>query len=101
MLFEVGAEESVLSAIEAAAPSLEEGSAPFEIELDRLKILPENKLYLRYNGSLTTPPCTEGVRWFLFQATSTVTAEEVKVFIDRIGANARGPQPLNARMILR
>jgi carbonic anhydrase len=100
VLFEEGAKKSIISAIEAAA-SEEEGSAPFEIGLDQVEFQPKSEPYFRYNGSLTTPPCSEGVRWYVLQSTATVTAEEVKIFIDRIGADARGAQPLNARIIAR
>lgn len=101
VLFEEGVKKSVVSAIEAAAPSKKEGSAPFEIKLDRVEFHPKSEPYFRYNGSLTTPPCTEGVRWYVLQSTATVTAEEVKTFLDQIGPDARDPQPLNARIIAR
>ncbi|MEH6588967.1 MAG: carbonic anhydrase family protein [Halioglobus sp.] len=57
--------------------------------------------YYRYNGSLTTPPCSEGVRWFVLKDINTTTREQQAVYKGLIGDDARGPQPQNARIILR
>ena len=56
--------------------------------------------YYRYTGSLTTPPCTEGVRWFVSKSIHTVAAEQRDEFVGLIGEDARGPQPLNSRLVL-
>lgn len=56
--------------------------------------------YYRYNGSLTTPPCSEGLRWFVIPLTETMSEEQVASYIDLIGADARGAQPVNARVVL-
>ena len=57
--------------------------------------------YYRFNGSLTTPPCSEGVRWFVMKAPMTIAKEQVKAFEDVMGhANNRPVQKTNARLIL-
>ena len=56
--------------------------------------------YYRYNGSLTTPPCTEGLRWFVIPVVQTISEDQIANYIDLIGADARGPQPVNARIVL-
>lgn len=65
------------------------------------KMLPKNKEYYRFNGSLTTPPCSEGVRWFVMKNYSNVSAEEVKEFSHTMHhPNNRPIQPINARKVL-
>ena len=64
--------------------------------------LPSNKKYYRFDGSLTTPPCSEGVRWFVLQKYSHISKEQVKKFAEVIGGNDNRPiQPINARKILK
>ena len=64
------------------------------------ELLPANRAYRRFNGSLTTPPCSEGVKWFVMQDAIEVSAAQVKAFSKVIGANARPTQPLNGRFVL-
>lgn len=57
--------------------------------------------YYRLNGSLTTPPCTEGVRWFVLKTPMTISAEQLHIFETTMGhTNNRPVQKLNARLIL-
>ncbi|WP_281223582.1 carbonic anhydrase [Photobacterium sanguinicancri] len=63
-------------------------------------LLPRSREYYRFNGSLTTPPCSEGVRWFVLKEHLTSTREEVNALQQVMGNNARPLQPLNARTIL-
>ncbi|MRJ02770.1 MAG: carbonic anhydrase [Epsilonproteobacteria bacterium] len=57
--------------------------------------------YYRYNGSFTTPPCTEGVRWILFKESVTASKEQIERFRKVMGENNRPVQPLKARVILK
>jgi len=57
------------------------------------------KEYYRYPGSLTNPPCTEGVAWFVARHPLPVKEEDVRRFRMSEGDNARPPQPLNARTV--
>lgn len=64
-------------------------------------LLPRKRNYFRFNGSLTTPPCTEGVRWFVLKNAITISKEQIKSFKDIIKNNNNRPiQPINARVIL-
>jgi carbonic anhydrase len=66
-----------------------------------LGLLPVNGQYLRYSGSLTTPPCTEGVLWAIMRERMTVSREQVQAFERALGfANNRPVQPVNARTLL-
>ena len=62
-------------------------------------LLPTNREYVSYQGSLTTPPCTEGVQWFVFQHPVEIPAEFVARFRQIMGDNARPIQPLNGRRL--
>lgn len=75
-----------------------------ETEVDRVAInvadlLPENHAYYTFTGSLTTPPCTEGVTWFVLQHPASVSAEEIARFGAIYPMNARPVQPLNGREV--
>lgn len=63
-------------------------------------LLPANRSYSRFDGSLTTPPCSEGVKWFVMKDAIEVSAAQVQKFAKVVGANARPIQPLNGRAVL-
>ena len=65
-------------------------------------LLPHNHGYYRFNGSLTTPPCTEGVWWLVMKLYQTVSREQIEKFAHTMHhPNNRAVQPLNARAILK
>ena len=64
-------------------------------------LLPKNKAYYRFEGSLTTPPCSEGVRWFVLKDYMPISKEEVDTFLHTMHhPNNRPVQPANARKVL-
>jgi len=64
-------------------------------------MLPKDKHYYRFNGSLTTPPCTEGVRWFVLKSPVTVSKEQVEKFHHLMHHDNNRPiQPLDARVVI-
>jgi carbonic anhydrase len=68
--------------------------------LNVMAMLPESKAYYGFDGSLTTPPCSEGVKWMVLKTPMTVSPEQVLKFqhIMKV-ANNRPLQPLNGRTI--
>ncbi len=58
---------------------------PFDLR----SFLPASTINYQYLGSLTTPPCTEGVRWFVLTDVLTVSDEDMAQFTRRIAFNAR------------
>jgi len=66
-------------------------------------LLPTNKAYYRFDGSLTTPPCSEAVRWFVLKDYSHVSAAQAEKFVNVMmkGRNNRPVQPINARKVLK
>ncbi len=58
------------------------------------------KNYFRFNGSLTTPPCTEGVRWIVMQSRPGLSRRQLNAFQQALKhPNNRPIQPLNARIV--
>ena len=62
-------------------------------------LLPAERGYWRYTGSLTTPPCSEGVRWHVLKTPVEVSKAQIDALRARYPANARPVQPLNGRVI--
>jgi carbonic anhydrase len=64
-------------------------------------LMPVNKSYYRFSGSLTTPPCTEGVRWILMKNPLTASKEQIDAFKKAVRHdNNRPVQALNGRVII-
>jgi len=64
-------------------------------------ILPKDQAYYRFNGSLTTPPCSEGVRWLVIKDIVPVEKQQINAFINILHEpNNRPIQPINSRNIL-
>ena len=67
--------------------------------IDLRTLLPVDKGYYTFQGSLTTPPCSEGVRWFVLKTPMTLAANELTAFAKLYPMNARPTQPLNGRAV--
>jgi carbonic anhydrase len=64
-------------------------------------LLPAERGYYRFNGSLTTPPCSEGVVWLVMKQPVAAGADQIGQFARVMGhPNNRPVQPLNARVVL-
>ena len=62
-------------------------------------LLPSSLAYYTYSGSLTTPPCTEGVQFFILKEPVTISTKQLETFVKLYPINARPVQPLNGRVI--
>ena len=66
-----------------------------------LRLLPRNLRYYRFAGSLTTPPCTEGVSWLVLKSYDHIDQAQAEKFTRAVGShNNRPVQPLNARVVI-
>jgi carbonic anhydrase len=72
---------------------------PADVAVDINAMLPEARSYYTYMGSLTTPPCSEGVLWLVLKTPVPVSREQVGVFGRLYAMNARPVQPANGRLI--
>ena len=70
------------------------------VQIDLSQILPPDRGYYTFPGSLTTPPCSENVRWFVLKHPATLSAEEIRQFSQLYRDDARPTQPLYGRVVL-
>ncbi|WP_163835911.1 carbonic anhydrase [Spartinivicinus ruber] len=67
-----------------------------------IDLLPKSHDYYRFNGSLTTPPCSEGVLWLVLKQPITISIDQAKQLVETLNhPNNRPVQPLNARTVLK
>ena len=76
VLFEEGAANAPLGPFFANLPKARGSAAPAGLTIDPAAILPASRSFLHYVGSLTTPPCSEGIRWFVLTTPVTASAEQ-------------------------
>ena len=67
--------------------------------VDVSTLLPAARGYFTYSGSLTTPPCSEGVTWFVLKSPVQISQSEIAAFAKKYPHNARPIQPLHGRVI--
>ena len=71
-----------------------------EVQIDVNQLLPADKNYYAFEGSLTTPPCSEGVRWMVLKQKVSISAEQLAQHKALYPSNVRPVQALNGRKIL-
>jgi carbonic anhydrase len=69
------------------------------VPVDMAQVLPEDRRYYTYMGSLTTPPCSEGVLWLVLKQPAAVSLEQIGVFTHLYPMNARPIQQASQRLI--
>ena len=67
------------------------------LKINATQLLPQSHTFYRYSGSLTTPPCTEGVKWHILTTPRTLSRQQLAAFPFKM--NARPVQPLNGRLV--
>ncbi|HER33921.1 MAG TPA: carbonic anhydrase family protein [Halothiobacillaceae bacterium] len=101
VLFEKGESNQALEPLVETLPDKAGEKVRLDSVFDAADLLPIKTAHYRYNGSLTTPPCTEGVRWVVMKEHPTLSAEQIHAFETAIGMdNNRPVQPVNARVIV-
>lgn len=100
VLMNKGAAHPGLAKIWASLPAKIGTSIPLTAAgFNAAELLPSKRGYYGYAGSLTTPPCTEGVNWMVLRTAVEISAEQVTAFSTIIPKSARPVQPLNGRLI--
>jgi carbonic anhydrase len=95
-----GAPNPVLDEILSAAPK-EVSEEGVEIEkLDFKSLFPQDLHYFHYLGSLTTPPLTETVDWYVVSSPVAVSSEQIERFHEFYNGNNRSTQDLNGRVVV-
>ena len=100
VLFRQGAENPALATLWPRIPVRADGDHTVADALaDPAALLPAGHAYYRYEGSLTSSPCTEGVTWLVMKQPLTVSAEQLAYWRTRFTDNIRAPQKLQGRVI--
>lgn len=74
---------------------------PAQHEIDIEGLLPKAHGYYHYLGSLTTPPLTENVEWYVMPVPVTMSKQQIDGFLSHYRRNNRNIQPLNGRPLIR
>lgn len=99
VLFKRGAENAALKEIFAKLPATE-GRQALKDGFDAAGLLPKSLAYYAFQGSLTTPPCSEGVAWHVLKQPVEISGRQIAAFKKIFRMNARPVQALNARQVV-
>jgi carbonic anhydrase len=101
VLFEEGEANALIKSLWSKIPA-NKGKAEDvpSVSVQALDLLPVARTYFTYTGSLTTPPCSEGVIWYVLKNHPTVSTQQIVAFSKIYPTNARPIQPRNGRSIL-
>jgi len=101
VMFSDGAPNPLLASLWKKLPAKEGEKNELPGALNAIDLLPAEREYYRFAGSLTTPPCSEGVTWLVVTKPMTASKEQVAAFTKAVGfANNRPVQPLNGRQVV-
>jgi carbonic anhydrase len=101
LLFREGEQNAELARLWPQLPARVDGDHLVPgVLADASRLLPSNRAYYRYAGSLTASPCTEGVTWLVLKQPLTVSGEQLRFWRARFADNMRAPQALNGRVVL-
>lgn len=100
VLFDIGEPNDALENLWQSIPA-DGDNMPLFSPININELLPEDKNYWHYSGSLTTPPCSESVSWFVMKSPLTLSQEQLSRFRAAIQYNNNRPvQPLNGREVV-
>jgi carbonic anhydrase len=69
------------------------------VEIDPAGLLPRDLSYYTYVGSVTAPPCTEGIEWYVLKTPIEVSQKQIDEFAQLFPHDVRPVQPLNGRIV--
>ena len=95
-----GASNSGLEPVWAAMPREQGPERATGMVFDPSDLLPKERGYFRYAGSLTTPPCSEGITWTIFKEPVEASPEQIRQFASLFPVNARSVQSIHRRFLL-
>ena len=101
VLIDEGAHNAAFDPVWANLPAqkgIETHYAAVTVDVDAL--LPTIRTSYRYDGSLTTPPCSEGVKWIVMTTPIQLSADQIRAFTHIIHDNSRPTQPRNGRRVV-
>lgn len=100
ILYQYGKENKTLKQVWKKMPQKAETKKNLSQPVAISQLFPKDLDYYNFEGSLTTPPCTEGVNWIVFKKQENISKAQVKKFSKTLGFNNNRPiQKLNGREI--
>ena len=94
-----GAPNAVFAALFPHLPATAGATAKVPESVNPAGLLPADRAYWTYTGSLTTPPCTEGVAWFVLEEEQTVSREQLRAYMSLFRVTSRPLQEMHGRRI--
>ncbi|MFK3659199.1 carbonic anhydrase [Scandinavium sp. NPDC088450] len=100
VMFEQGDENKALAGLWEHLPLKEGNQSTLTTPVQVKDLIPSPLNHYRFSGSLTTPPCSEGVSWLVFETQPQVSAQQIHKFKTIIHDNNRPVQPINGRVVV-
>ncbi|WP_206057755.1 carbonic anhydrase [Nissabacter sp. SGAir0207] len=101
VMFKLGKANPVLEALWQQMPQQVDQPVALTKALDLNGLLPHSLTHYRFSGSLTTPPCSEGVRWLVLKQPQTLSEAQLEKFKQLMHHNNNRPvQPLHGRVVV-
>jgi carbonic anhydrase len=101
VLADLGVADPVLASLITYMPTDEGKPLPIaDLLVNPKDLMPSSQDFIVYAGSLTTPPCSEGVTWMVYEQTLSLSTEQADVLAQLMGPNARPIQARQDRDIL-
>lgn len=99
VMIEPGAANPTLAEIWQHIPPDADAVVGLDQPVDVNQLLPRDRNFFHYQGSLTTPPCSESVNWVILEQPISASPQQIATFRDLFTANARSVQALHGRVI--
>ena len=100
LLSPTGTENPFIQAVWNHIPLVRnEPVVPPGLMVNILQAMPKDGAYYTYMGSLTAPPCTEGVTWYVMKTPVEVSSDQIAIFGRIYPNNSRPVQPANSRLV--
>jgi len=100
VLLDEGKENALIKTLWSNLPQAKDKENVVDaVKINAIDLLPRDKGYYTFAGSLTTPPCSEDVKWFVLKTPTQISADEIARFARSYPMNARPVQDLNGRDI--
>lgn len=96
-----GEHNTAFDSVWARLPDIEQPARDADTLIDTKEILPNDHSYYLYDGSFTTPPCTEQVKWVVLKEPVSLSKKQIDGFRAILHGNNRPVQPLNRRQVSR
>jgi carbonic anhydrase len=100
VLLDRGSVQPVVQSVWNNLPLEKHQETKARVTIDLAQLLPSDRRYYTYMGSLTTPPCSEGVQWVVMRHPVAVSAEQLEIFSRMYPMNARPLQAASGRRIM-